>query len=317
MSTFAQRQNRERFHVSDFTWLLPRLGRQFANESRPDTSIWGRLLLIDGCTTNGHQGANQQPPVVDQIAVHAKSEESGQDVLRHGARQVAFFISGAIACGGAVLALSVAFSSPAGAASLPSNQLVARSTVPATTFGSQRVPAPPARPEASNGHAVPAVPMPPVDPSRLSSVAPVASTVTDAPIPLDPLARPRPASAAKGVGPAEAVPPSRSVAPRSGFDNGRTGAEGPTSNSRAVSPLPSGHFGGLPVPIPGPGPLSLSSGLRATVASDGSSPGHGAGPLELLPPPVLLLPVLVAGGVVVERTRSRRLLPYSRLAPPG
>jgi len=73
----------------------------------------------------------------------------------------------------------------------------------------------------------------------------------------------------------------------------------------------------VPSPIPVPEPLRSPPVMPAMIASDGSSSGHGASPLELLPPPALLLLVLVASGVVVERTRARRLLSYPRLTPPG
>ena len=76
----------------------------------------------------------------------------------------------------------------------------------------------------------------------------------------------------------------------------------------------SGSSGPAPAPQRRPLPLFPSP---AGSTSDASSPTHGSSPLDALPPMGLLLPALIAFGVLIGRRRRPLLLFDMRFAPPG
>ena len=78
-----------------------------------------------------------------------------------------------------------------------------------------------------------------------------------------------------------------------------------------VSGATPGHS---PAPRPPAAPF-FPSPLGAT--SEASSPSHGGSPLDALPPVSLLLPALIALGVLLGRQRNPLLLFDMRAAPPG
>jgi hypothetical protein len=90
---------------------------------------------------------------------------------------------------------------------------------------------------------------------------------------------------------------------------GSTGSPRRTFSSIAPAQAP----GRVPVPRHAP-PLAPSPGVATT---DASSPIHGSSPLDALPPMGLLLPALIAFGVLLGRLRNPRLRFDLRFAPPG
>ena len=76
----------------------------------------------------------------------------------------------------------------------------------------------------------------------------------------------------------------------------------------------SGSSDPAPAPQRRPPPLFPSP---AGATSDASSPAHGSSPLDALPPMGLLLPALIAFGMLIGRRRRPLLLFDMRFAPPG
>jgi hypothetical protein len=76
----------------------------------------------------------------------------------------------------------------------------------------------------------------------------------------------------------------------------------------------SGGSDRAPAPARRPPPLFPSP---AGTTSDASSPAHGSSPLDALPPMGLLLPALIAFGMLIGRRRRPLLLFDMRFAPPG
>jgi hypothetical protein len=72
---------------------------------------------------------------------------------------------------------------------------------------------------------------------------------------------------------------------------------------------------GRPAAPQRPAPPLLPSPMGAT--SEAWSPAHGGGPLDALPPVSLLLPALIALGVLLGRQRNPLFLFDMRAAPPG
>jgi|HubBroStandDraft_1064217.scaffolds.fasta_scaffold38062_2 hypothetical protein len=76
-----------------------------------------------------------------------------------------------------------------------------------------------------------------------------------------------------------------------------------------------------PVRAPGRSPLPRHAPplapSPAVATTDTSSPAHGSSPLDALPPMGLLLPALIAFGVLLGRHRNPRLRFDLRFAPPG
>jgi len=252
--------------------------------------------------------------VVDRNVVSTEDGDVGRQGLRRRARQIAFFIVGSLVCAAGILALSVALASPADADPLPHPQALVGSSAPSVLPGELGPPATAHVVELSPVPATPAVPMPPVNLPPLPGITPVVSIVADHLPPLKaspPLGAP---SAPHNVAPVALAPPSGQVSP---LGPPASATPSPTETVKHGSAKMVRGLVDAPPPARAPHPGSSVPPMAASNVSDGASSGHGATPVQLLPPPTLLLPVLLGGGVVAERTRARRLLSYPGLAPPG
>jgi len=271
--------------------------------------------LVDGQDHNSlNLGPHRMTPVVDRNLVNTDDSDVGQQDLRRRARRIVFFIVGSLVCAAGILALSVALAAPADADPLPNPQGLVGSSAPWTVPGELGRPSAPHVVQLPPVPATPAVPIPQVKLPPLPGIAPVVSILADDLPPLkaaQPLGEP---SAPRNVASVALAPPSGQVSP---FGPPASATPSPT---QIVDHGDAKVVRGLVVATPparAPNPESSFPLMAAPNVSDGASSGHGATPLELLPPPTLLVPVLVVGGVVAERTRARRLLSYPRLAPPG